>query len=64
MKLGLFSSTNICCNDEHQLNRPLPIVVTELGMVTEVSLVHSLNAPLPIVITELGMVIDVSLEQP
>ena len=36
------------------------MVVTELGMVTEVSPLQPENAPPPMVVTELGMVTEVS----
>ena len=39
----------------HSSNAPLPIEVTELGMVTLVKLVQPSNALLPINVTELGM---------
>ena len=41
------------------LKAPLPIVVTLLGMVTEVRELQKLKAPLPIVVTLLGMVTEV-----
>ena len=34
------------------------MLVTELGMVTEVREVQPLNAPFPMLVTELGMVVD------
>lgn len=34
---GLFASTRIEASDEHSLKHPLPILVTEEGMVIEVS---------------------------
>ncbi len=41
-----------------------PIEVTELGMVTEASLLQSLNALFPIEVTELGMATEARLVQP
>ena len=38
---------------------PSPILVTELGIVTEVRPLHSLKAPSPILVTELGIVTEV-----
>ena len=40
------------------------ILVTELGMVTEVRPVQSLKAPSPILVTNLGMVSEVKPVQP
>ena len=40
------------------------MLVTELGMVTEVRPVQSENAPLSMLLTELGMVTEVRPEQP
>jgi hypothetical protein len=48
----------------HPLNALLPMLVTEFGMVTEVSPEQLQNAPLPMLVTELGMVTEVRLEQP
>ena len=45
-------------------NAKLPISVTELGMVTDVSPLQLSNVDLPILVTELGIVIDVSTLQP
>ena len=44
-------------------NAPPPILVTELGMVTEVRLEQSWNALSPILVTELGMLTEVRLSQ-
>ena len=41
------------------LKAPLPIVVTEFGIVIDVKAAASENAQEPIVVTELGIVIDV-----
>ena len=41
-------------------NAVRPIEVTELGIVTDVSLLQSINAKSPIEVTELGIVTDVS----
>ena len=41
---------------------PYPILVTELGIVTEVRL-HSKKAKSPILVTELGIVTEVRLRQ-
>ena len=43
-------------------NAVLSILVTELGIVTDVNAVHDTNAPISIVVTELGTVIDVNPE--
>ena len=43
---------------------PSPILVTELGIVTEVRLLHSQKALSPILVTEFGIVTDVNLLQP
>ena len=48
----------------HLANVLLPILVTPLAIVTEVSPVHWLNAPLPTLVTLLGMTIDVSPVHP
>ena len=40
------------------------MLVTDSGMVTDVSLVHPEKAPLPMFVTELGMVTEVSLVHP
>ncbi len=45
-------------------NALLPILVTELGMVTLVNPLQPLNALPPILVTELGMVTLVKPEQP
>ena len=42
----------------------LPILVTELGMVTEVRPVQPLKASQPILVTELGMATEVRPVQP
>ncbi len=39
------------------------MLVTESGMLTDVSPEHSSNAPFPMLVTEFGMLIDVSPEQ-
>ena len=41
-----------------------PILVTELGIVTEVRLLQPQKASLPILVTELGIVTEVRLLQP
>ena len=46
-----------------ELKAPLPIDVTELGIVTEVSFEQPENALSPIHVTELGIVSGVSFEQ-
>ena len=46
------------------LKAELPMVVTELGMVTEVRPEQLLKAELPMLVTELGMVTEVRPEQP
>ena len=48
----------------HPLKASLPIVVTLLGMVTEVRELQYLKAQPPIVVTLLGMVIEVRELQP
>ena len=47
-------------SDSQFRNAPTPILVTLLGIVTEVSAAHSLNAPSPILVTPSEMVTDVS----
>jgi hypothetical protein len=42
---------------------PLLMVVTELGIIIEVSAVQKPNAYSPIIVTELGMVIEVKFLQ-
>ena len=39
------------------------MLVTELGMVTEVRPEHLANASLPMLVTELGILMDVKAEQ-
>ncbi len=48
---------------EQPLKVPSPIEVTELGMVTEVSMAQSAKAYSPTVVTELPMVTEVRPEQ-
>ena len=45
-------------------NADLPMLVTELGMVTEVRFQQPENADLPMLVTELGMVTEVRPLQP
>ena len=40
------------------LKAPIPMLVTELGMVTEVSPLQNRNALVSIIVTELGMMIE------
>ena len=60
----LSGSTDIEDREGHQEKAPSPILVTELGIVTEVRLVQPLKANSPILVTELGIVTEVRLEQP
>ena len=55
---GLLLSTTIDSNLLQYENIPVPIEVTELGIVIEVNLLIA-NAPLPIVVTEFGITIEV-----
>ena len=45
----------------HSLNASIPILVTLLGIVTEVRLLHLQNAEFPMLVTLLGMVMKVRL---
>ena len=47
----------------HEMNAPSPIVVTELGIVTEVRPEQPEKTLFPILVTELGIVIEVSFGQ-
>ena len=49
---------------EQPLNAPLPILVTELGMVMEVREEQLLNALSPMLVTLLGIVTEVKLDMP
>ena len=44
-------------NDEHPLNTPLPMIVTEEGISTCANDVHPLKTSFPILVTEEGIVI-------
>jgi len=46
-------------NEEHPLNTPFPMLVTELGSIIEVNPVP-LNALFPMLVTEVGMVTSVN----
>lgn len=59
----LFGATVRLVSPEHLEKTPLPIVVTESGIVTDVSPEHPEKAPSPIVVTESGIVMDPSTEQ-
>ena len=48
---------------EQEENAPPPMLVTELGMVTEVRAWHAKNALVPMEVTLPGIVTEVSLEQ-
>ena len=48
----------------HPEKAPLQILVTELGIVIEVSPLHPLKASLSILVTEFGIVTDVKPLQP
>ena len=61
---GLPVSTTMVVRPEHPEKALLPIDVTELGIVNEVSPEQPWKAPSPIDVTELGMVKEVSPEQP
>ncbi len=49
---------------EQRENAPLPMLLTELGMLTEVRPEQLLNALLPILVTELPMVTEIRPVQP
>ena len=48
---------------EQPLKAPIPIVVTEFGIVADARLEHIVNALFPILSTVLGIVTDVRLLQ-
>ena len=60
---GVVASTVIEVNIKQLSKAPLPILVTELGILIEVNPVLK-NAPPPILVTELGIVMEVNLPEP
>ncbi len=56
--------TVIFINEVQRAKIPIPILLTESGIVIEVSPVHPKKAFLPIVVTELGIAIEVSPVHP
>ncbi len=48
---------------EHSKNVELPMLVTELGIETEVKFQQLPNKPSPMLVTELGMVMDIRFLQ-
>ena len=61
--IELLSSTIIEVRPLQELNALLPMLITLLGMVTDVSLEQPENASYPMVVTLLGMVMEVRLKQ-
>ena len=59
----LFISTAIVAIEEQPAKAPIPILVTLLGIVTEVREEQPLKALSPIFMTLLGMIIEVKEEQ-
>ena len=49
---------------EHSKNAPLPMLVTEFGIITDIKLEQRWNAYAPMSVTELPIVRDVKLEHP
>jgi len=62
--LQFFAFHTIVLNEEQLLKAELPILVTPLGMVMDISEEHPLKAELPILVRLLGRVMDVSEEEP
>ena len=60
---GLFASTRIDASDEQSAKHPLPILVTEEGMVIEVSDEQHMKQPIPKLVTDDGIETEMSDEQ-
>ena len=56
-------ATSIAVSEVHRLKAPLPINVTDFGIVTEVKPIQPSKAPLPIEVTDAGIVSSVKLSQ-
>jgi hypothetical protein len=67
-KLSIVASVEVGVNvtdvNPHPWNAPVPILVTELPIVTDVNALHESNAKAPILVTELGIVTDVNALHP
>ena len=59
-----FDRMDTLCNCVHPENALPPMVVTELGIVTDEMPLHPQNALIPMFVTDVGMVIDVMFAHP
>lgn len=57
--VGTVSASQYTCKAGQNSNALFPMLVTELGIVIEVSFIQAINAPPPILVTEFGIVMDV-----